>query len=67
MITNPMDIEKKSITDQQHWCEPRVQIVQWGLLGSFWGAYFYASNCNIFKKNSSRFVEEYWCYLNYGP
>jgi len=42
-----VDIEKKSITNQQHWCEPRPQIVQWGFLG---GAYFYASNCNIFKK-----------------
>jgi len=59
-----MDIENKSITDQQHWCEPRLQIVQWGLLGELISMLRVAT---YLRKFSSRSVEEYWCYPNYGP
>jgi len=64
IITNPVDIEKKSITDQQHWCEPRLQIVQWGLPGELISM---LPIVTYLRKFSSRAVEEYWCCPNYGP
>jgi hypothetical protein len=59
-----MDIENKSITNQQHWCEHRLQIMQWGLPGELISMLRVAT---YLRKFSSHSVEEYWCYPNYSP